>query len=65
MRVFVYSVLVVMFGLSSAWSGTLQQALTNTYNCNPEFKEKQEEIKAEHEKIVNVWTRPFLLRLLL
>ena len=52
MRVFVYSVLVVMFGLSSAWSGTLQQALTNTYNCNPEFKEKQEEIKAEHEKIV-------------
>ena len=52
MRVFVYSVLVVMFGLSSAWSGTLQQALTNTYNCNPEFKEKQEAIKAEHEKIV-------------
>lgn len=42
----------VMMAPVKCWSATLNQALTNTYNTNPEFKDKQEAIKAEHEKIV-------------
>ena len=52
MRVSIYGVLAIICSLSSTWASTLQQALTNTYNSNPEFKEKQEAIKGEHEKIV-------------
>ncbi|RZI46660.1 TolC family outer membrane protein [Candidatus Finniella inopinata] len=46
------STILLATSLSSAWSATLQQALVNTYNQNPEFKEKQETVKSEHEKIV-------------
>jgi TolC family type I secretion outer membrane protein len=52
MKKFSYIVLLIVLSFSAVEAVTMQQALINTYNTSPEFREKQEAVKAEHEKIV-------------
>ena len=43
---------MIIFSLNTASGVNIQQALEHTYNTSTQFKEKQEEIKGQHEAIV-------------